>query len=880
LAAKEQKTTAYDMQEYQDIQEFLTSDFSLQEESTVINKTIGLGVTPQLHMDGAVSLVGAHVNNEEDLANVAQIVRNPGYETLHFIYIGDNEIIVHHEAISSRLPAQSAFFLEGETKMDAINRIHRNMIFTNAKGYYLLHNHPSGNPKPSDADISLTKWIANIQSKDLGDNNPVNKGFLGHVIINSQRYATIDKNGDVVIENLPGKDALLTASIPHEALGNTVSGPSDVAIWAKRQQRDPDISLIFYLTSQNKIRGVQLVGDDLLLQDFVETTRFIRQSVKMHYADRAVVVTDSNKVFERSKELIAEGFFLDAIHASLSINARSSVELEGNANSKWLGEPYKKYGDLVLKSTLPFGHLSNNNQNKGEETKMKTEKVILQGASTMEEYQALQKKLSPMISTDMDELQQNALIETGIDYYRQIKMSKSQFPAREFKMYHDSQIVENLLVNGRNPDYIRLVVAQISPIANQPGKVPFGYATHIVTRNQEKLAAIEAITNAQAKEGKDVVNSYRMLMKKQMEGEKLNASLDSKVVGILMRDFSPEEIGQALSIASPVVKEAGRTPESYIKFVVENGEKKHQQYLEYRQKVEATYESAKSSYLQMAADFQERFQDRKHSTFTDGKIAQKMLDNGHYKENVSRLIAEFSPNAKELQQEKGWDPQKYAQNVAYHVTESYKRQKNIEKILAPTEDQSLADYVKSNSPKTVQELYLYTAKHYLANNPEASHNRFVDTQIVKNMMPAYSPGVIAEAVAEQSPVAIEAGRDPQDYSQFVIDNACKESILEQQQQRVKFIHDFKHNPAVDKKPAQIYLQQANSLQAQGRTSKEYDVTIVRSMLMKGISLKDVSAAVQRYSPEFAGASTKEVNQMVKSIANDPEIKKQQQVIGR
>lgn len=59
---------------------------------------------------------------------------------------------------------------------------------SNANSIILLHNHPSGNTKPSDADIKLTKKIKNAgEMLDL----PV----LDHVIISSDGYYSFADDG-------------------------------------------------------------------------------------------------------------------------------------------------------------------------------------------------------------------------------------------------------------------------------------------------------------------------------------------------------------------------------------------------------------------------------------------------------------------------------------------------------------------------------------------------------------------------------------------------------------------------------------------------------------------------------------------------------------
>lgn len=57
-------------------------------------------------------------------------------------------------------------------------------ILTNAASIILVHNHPSGNPEPSDADIEVTKQI-NEAGKILGIE------LLDHIIIGRGKYESL-----------------------------------------------------------------------------------------------------------------------------------------------------------------------------------------------------------------------------------------------------------------------------------------------------------------------------------------------------------------------------------------------------------------------------------------------------------------------------------------------------------------------------------------------------------------------------------------------------------------------------------------------------------------------------------------------------------------
>jgi proteasome lid subunit RPN8/RPN11 len=132
-----------------------------------------------------INLVDRGFKNPGELAAMAQIFRNPLYETFRVFFEKDGRI-VGQTGISARLPGTTML----PHDMDSlINQQAKNL---NANGVWLMHNHPSGDPTPSPADKQFTSHLA--LSVPL---------LKGHVIINSGRYSFIDRQGGHVMNDLP-----------------------------------------------------------------------------------------------------------------------------------------------------------------------------------------------------------------------------------------------------------------------------------------------------------------------------------------------------------------------------------------------------------------------------------------------------------------------------------------------------------------------------------------------------------------------------------------------------------------------------------------------------------------------------------------------------
>ncbi len=168
-------------------------------------RTTGLGFTPDLIKTGRVDLRGQTITDSASLAKLAQLYRDPRFETFRIFYTNDAGTIVGHEGLTARLPNAASPWLplgkdimatheamaqlpayEGDVSKKLRARmfepIRLRMKRMGATGYYLLHNHPSGDPTASRQDIAVT----GLFRKEV-------PGFQGHVIIDSNQYAVIDR---------------------------------------------------------------------------------------------------------------------------------------------------------------------------------------------------------------------------------------------------------------------------------------------------------------------------------------------------------------------------------------------------------------------------------------------------------------------------------------------------------------------------------------------------------------------------------------------------------------------------------------------------------------------------------------------------------------
>ena len=134
-----------------------------------------------------VSLVGQKVSSTEDFATLAQVYRDPRFETLRYVFTDDEGNIVGQAGATSRLPASAAGWI-GPEATDFLNELIDRAYGIGARGVYLLHNHPSEVARPSSVDIEFTTSVAKFFKRR-------GMKFLDHVIIDTNEYSVIKANG-------------------------------------------------------------------------------------------------------------------------------------------------------------------------------------------------------------------------------------------------------------------------------------------------------------------------------------------------------------------------------------------------------------------------------------------------------------------------------------------------------------------------------------------------------------------------------------------------------------------------------------------------------------------------------------------------------------
>lgn len=198
-----------------------------------------------------VSLVGHTLTSREDLATLAQVYRDTRFETFRLFFTNQEGKIVSQVGLTSRLPASSAVIVGTDVKQ-YMTDLAKAASKVGATHYYMLHNHPSTNPMPSEQDVRMTQLF----------DRELNLISNGHVVIDTNQFGFIKPSGDVEIIK---KDfGQVSPYKTNEFSDTAILNPESLMEVAKRLEVDQDAVTLVVTTAQQKVLGVTTVPADTI----------------------------------------------------------------------------------------------------------------------------------------------------------------------------------------------------------------------------------------------------------------------------------------------------------------------------------------------------------------------------------------------------------------------------------------------------------------------------------------------------------------------------------------------------------------------------------------------------------------------------------------
>ena len=234
---------------------------------------------------GYVRFIGAQINSPSDIAKLYSIYRNPQLEYFHIVLLKDGKI-VRQIGMSSGLPSVTLAIPYGVSSQEELAKYFDNDEFDQL---YLIHNHPSGNPSPSDEDLSVTgRYVKAYVSKEVK-----------HVILDHSTFSLIE-SPDKKFFNIT-RNALVDGIHkidPRLTISDELSSPLDIAN-AVRRLADSGTH-IFYLSNQHRIFSF----DSFDVSDFDKSISNLLQEMKDNNYSTGAIVTDSDEDFSAIREAL------------------------------------------------------------------------------------------------------------------------------------------------------------------------------------------------------------------------------------------------------------------------------------------------------------------------------------------------------------------------------------------------------------------------------------------------------------------------------------------------------------------------------------------------------------------------------------------------
>jgi len=258
--------------------------------------------------NGQINLNGQRVRTSDDLAVVGQVARDPRVEQLRYVLVKEGKVIGSY-MVGSRLPSATAAFPYASTK-EGIAWLNGLMEETGADGYYMLHNHPSGEVDTSGKeDMDVTETVSSGV-----------EGFKGHI--------TRGKDGSLkkqIKQKFFGEDKLLKPSIDNPLIGRKAEDANDLMAIGKAVQAPEGWVTVIGATPDSRIRGIAEVEEALLQTKGKRRAAVIRKFARDTGSANVFLVADQ-KFFDANKDTLMKAVELGFITDAASSNGENCAK--------------------------------------------------------------------------------------------------------------------------------------------------------------------------------------------------------------------------------------------------------------------------------------------------------------------------------------------------------------------------------------------------------------------------------------------------------------------------------------------------------------------------------------------------------------------------
>lgn len=496
---------------------------------------LGLALSRDYAARQRVSLVGQKVESAEDLAILAQVYRDPRFETFRVVFVNDAGKVVSQVGLTSRLPASAVAIMGND--MDAYLRdLSATARNRGATKFYMLHNHPSGIAQPSTADLQLTRAFA-AKMPDLA--------FESHVVIDTNEYSTIEGNGSFDTHQKDfGQPAPYRAQ---EWADVNITGPADVMAMAKRLQVDDGAVTLIHTDNQYKVKAISTIPATAAIGGDARK-QVIRASLKMQGA-QVFAVSRSGPALLQMESIVR-----DAIH----VKSDGSVESLASKGVFRGGEPISgnRRTRLSPDTSPEFAYLRQGPQREGAQQVAEDgpnyDPRSLQGASETWSVPEPGAGDAFVRAIQNNKIDLKRLRDAIAKQYGQPAVQKDAYLAEE--LYHGKVAAR---VEALHKEYVEPILAKIAVASKNVGLTLddlnlYLHARHAPERNAAMKAINPDMENNEALSGMTDQEASKVMADFEAAGKDKALALIAKDVDQLLADNRAAMVADGLEEAGVI----------------------------------------------------------------------------------------------------------------------------------------------------------------------------------------------------------------------------------------------------------------------------------------------------------------------------------------
>lgn len=303
--------------------------------------------------DGFVNMP-KEITSSKDVAWAFRELKNNAVESLHIVGVKDGS------------PVYTELVSIGTINEAMVSGLEVTPLIFNkdVDGVWMVHNHPSGDPTPSQADILLTKKMDDAMFS-------ADKKLYGHVVINTNKYGSVEGGRGVVLD-LPEELQSGETKVPRfrKFLEWTKSAPNEVSITGAKDVIDilkgistnyqDDVSVVFFMDTRNRVIGVEEINMETKAKDLAN----------MAVTNRAVNIIVVNPSDAIATNADGVSSILRDFNVSLLDVIETYQSTAQDADSKDYYVSYKSAGRLRDETPTPegkFPDIQSENREEGTE---------------------------------------------------------------------------------------------------------------------------------------------------------------------------------------------------------------------------------------------------------------------------------------------------------------------------------------------------------------------------------------------------------------------------------------------------------------------------------------------------------------------------------